>query len=56
MAVEHEYVLEYTIDDDGIWLRCTKCPVFGAQNLGFTPSPDDVQEAVREHEALTSST
>jgi hypothetical protein len=39
--------LSYTVDDDGIWLDCT-CD--WKVNLGFFPSPSDVNRAVAWHD------
>jgi hypothetical protein len=43
---DHDMTVEYTIQDDGIWLWCT-C---GAQiSLGFEPSPHQVADAAERH-------
>lgn len=47
MAANHEMTLSYTIDDDGIWLRCS-CGEL-KRNMGFGPTPDEVSQARLEH-------
>lgn len=37
----------YTIDDDGIYISCDHD---WSKNLGYDPTPTQVQDAVKEHD------
>lgn len=54
MQAKCELQLDYYNTDDGIWLTCKTHN--GQWNLGYWPSPDDVNDMVEQHtRAVTKS-
>ena len=41
------YELGYSVDDDGVWITCSKHYGYG-KNLGFSATPQDAVEAEKE--------
>lgn len=50
--IEHELILTYHYQDDGVWLQCS-CT--WEINLGFNATPEDAADAGRRHVLLGSS-